>query len=195
MMDSSVPPHVNTFWPDRRRADEPRRARLRPALAPAQGAHHLRDRPGRGPHGGLDLHAAAVLEAENPKKEICHVHQLARRRRHRGHGDLRHHAVHPPADLPRCASARPRPWARCCCARARRACAMRCPTRASWCTSPRVGSPGQASDIERHAEDIIKMKRRLNEVYVKHTKKNYETIEKTLDRDYFMTAEQARSSA
>jgi ATP-dependent Clp protease protease subunit len=36
------------------------------------------------------------------------------------------------------------------------------------------------------------MKRRLNEVYVRHTKKNYEMIEKTLDRDYFMTAEQAR---
>ena len=57
---------------------------------------------------------------------------------------------------------------------------------------PSGGFSGQASDIERHAEDIIKMKRRLNEVYVKHTKKNYEQIEKTLDRDYFMTADQAR---
>jgi ATP-dependent Clp protease protease subunit len=36
------------------------------------------------------------------------------------------------------------------------------------------------------------MKRRLNEVYVKHTGQQYEMIEKTLDRDYFMTAEQAR---
>jgi ATP-dependent Clp protease, protease subunit len=57
---------------------------------------------------------------------------------------------------------------------------------------PSGGFSGQASDIERHAEDIIKMKRRLNEVYVKHTKKSYEVIEKTLDRDYFMTAEQAK---
>ena len=57
---------------------------------------------------------------------------------------------------------------------------------------PSGGFSGQASDIERHAEDIIKMKRRLNEVYVKHTKKSYDIIEKTLDRDYFMTAEQAR---
>ena len=57
---------------------------------------------------------------------------------------------------------------------------------------PSGGFSGQASDIERHAEDIIKMKRRLNEVYVKHTKKSYEVIDKTLDRDYFMTAEQAR---
>jgi ATP-dependent Clp protease protease subunit len=57
---------------------------------------------------------------------------------------------------------------------------------------PSGGFSGQASDIERHAEDIIKMKRRLNEVYVKHTKKSYEVIEKTLDRDYFMTADQAK---
>ena len=57
---------------------------------------------------------------------------------------------------------------------------------------PSGGFQGQASDIERHAEDIIKMKRRLNEVYVKHTKRSYEQIEKTLDRDYFMTAEQAQ---
>src|ERR1700742_3762985 len=57
---------------------------------------------------------------------------------------------------------------------------------------PSGGFSGQASDIERHAEDIIKMKRRLNEVYVKHTKKAYEQIEKTLDRDYFMTADQAK---
>ena len=36
------------------------------------------------------------------------------------------------------------------------------------------------------------MKRRLNEVYMRHTGQAYETIEKTLDRDYFMTAEDAR---
>ena len=57
---------------------------------------------------------------------------------------------------------------------------------------PSGGFQGQASDIERHAEDIIKMKRRLNEVYVRHTGKDYDTIERTLDRDYFMSAEEAR---
>ena len=57
---------------------------------------------------------------------------------------------------------------------------------------PSGGFQGQASDIERHAEDIVKMKRRLNEIYVKHTGQNYETIERTLDRDYFMTAEDAQ---
>lgn len=57
---------------------------------------------------------------------------------------------------------------------------------------PSGGFQGQASDIERHAEDIIKMKRRLNETYVKHTGQKMETIEKTLDRDYFMTATEAQ---
>jgi ATP-dependent Clp protease, protease subunit len=58
---------------------------------------------------------------------------------------------------------------------------------------PSGGFQGQASDIERHAEDIIKMKRRLNEIYVRHTGKDYETIDRTLDRDYFMSAEDARA--
>lgn len=56
---------------------------------------------------------------------------------------------------------------------------------------PSGGFQGQASDIERHAQDIIKMKRRLNEIYVKHTGRDYETIERTLDRDHFMTAHEA----
>src|SRR5215207_8573776 len=57
---------------------------------------------------------------------------------------------------------------------------------------PSGGFQGQASDIERHAEDIIRLKRRLSEIYVHHTGRDYETIERTLDRDYFMNAEQAR---
>ncbi len=57
---------------------------------------------------------------------------------------------------------------------------------------PSGGFSGQASDIERHAQDIIKMKRRLNEIYVKHTGRDMETIERTLDRDHFMTADEAK---
>jgi ATP-dependent Clp protease protease subunit len=57
---------------------------------------------------------------------------------------------------------------------------------------PSGGFQGQASDIERHAQDIIKLKRRLNEVYVKHTGKSYDEIERTLDRDHFMTSDEAR---
>jgi len=57
---------------------------------------------------------------------------------------------------------------------------------------PSGGFQGQVSDIERHAEDIIKMKRRLNETYAQHTGQDYEVIEKTLDRDHFMTADESK---
>ena len=58
---------------------------------------------------------------------------------------------------------------------------------------PSGGFQGQASDIVRHAEDIVKVKRRLNEIYVKHTGREYHTIETTLDRDHFMSAEEAKA--
>lgn len=58
---------------------------------------------------------------------------------------------------------------------------------------PSGGFQGQASDIERHAQDIIKMKKRLNEVYVKHTGQDYDTVENTLDRDHFMTSDEAKA--
>ena len=57
---------------------------------------------------------------------------------------------------------------------------------------PSGGYSGKASDIERHAEDIIKTKRRLNEIYAKHTGRTFEEVEEKLDRDTFMTAEEAK---
>ncbi|MEL7452348.1 MAG: ATP-dependent Clp protease proteolytic subunit [Pseudomonadota bacterium] len=57
---------------------------------------------------------------------------------------------------------------------------------------PSGGYRGVASDIERHAEEILDLKKRLNDIYVKHTGQDYETIEKKLDRDTFMTAEDAK---
>jgi len=57
---------------------------------------------------------------------------------------------------------------------------------------PSGGFQGQASDILRHAEDIMKVKRRLNDIYVKHTGRDYDTIERTLDRDHFMSSDEAK---
>ena len=57
---------------------------------------------------------------------------------------------------------------------------------------PSGGYSGKASDIERHAEDIIKTTRRLNEIYAKHTGRSYEEVEEKLDRDTFMTPEEAK---
>lgn len=56
---------------------------------------------------------------------------------------------------------------------------------------PSGGFQGQASDIARHAENIANLKRRLNEIYVKHTGQDLERVERALDRDTFMDPEEA----
>lgn len=58
---------------------------------------------------------------------------------------------------------------------------------------PSASYRGQATEIARHAQEIVKLKRRLNEIYAKHTGQNVETVEKALDRDTYMTADEARS--
>ena len=57
---------------------------------------------------------------------------------------------------------------------------------------PSGGFQGQASDIERHAQEILSLRSRLNDIYVKHTGQNLKTIEKALDRDTFMTSDDAK---
>ena len=58
---------------------------------------------------------------------------------------------------------------------------------------PSGGFQGQASDIERHAQEILDMRARLNKIYVKHTSQTLRKIEDALERDTFMTAEQAEA--
>ncbi len=58
---------------------------------------------------------------------------------------------------------------------------------------PSGGYQGKASDIALHAEDIIRTKRRLNRLYAKHCGRTVEEVEATLERDHFMTAEEARA--
>jgi ATP-dependent Clp protease protease subunit len=57
---------------------------------------------------------------------------------------------------------------------------------------PSGGFQGKASDIERHAEDILKLKRRMIRMYAEHCGRTEEEVERTLDRDFFMTAQEAR---
>ena len=57
---------------------------------------------------------------------------------------------------------------------------------------PSGGFQGQASDIAIHAKEVLSLKKRLNEIYVHHTGQDYDTVEAALDRDNFMTAEQAK---
>ena len=57
---------------------------------------------------------------------------------------------------------------------------------------PSGGFQGQATDIMLHAQEILNLKKRLNEIYVKHTGQSLKKIEDALERDYFLTAEAAR---
>ena len=57
---------------------------------------------------------------------------------------------------------------------------------------PSAGYQGQATDIEIHAKEILALKERLNKIYSKHTKKNESEIKKALERDNFMTPNEAK---
>jgi ATP-dependent Clp protease protease subunit len=57
---------------------------------------------------------------------------------------------------------------------------------------PSGGFQGQATDIMLHAQEILNLKKRLNEIYVKHTGQPLKKIEDALERDYFLTAETAK---
>ena len=57
---------------------------------------------------------------------------------------------------------------------------------------PSAGYEGQATDIEIHAKEILALKRRLNNIYSKHTKRNETEIKKALERDNFMTPVEAK---
>jgi ATP-dependent Clp protease protease subunit len=58
---------------------------------------------------------------------------------------------------------------------------------------PSGGFQGQATDIMLHAQEILNLKKRLNEIYVKHTGQTYKAIEDALERDKFFTAEDAKA--
>ena len=58
---------------------------------------------------------------------------------------------------------------------------------------PSAGFQGQATDIEIHANEVLALKKRLNEIYSKHTEKSVDEIKSALERDNFMTADSAKS--
>jgi len=58
---------------------------------------------------------------------------------------------------------------------------------------PSAGFQGQATDIEIHANEVLSLKKRLNEIYSKHTGKSVDEIKSALERDNFMTADTAKS--
>ena len=57
---------------------------------------------------------------------------------------------------------------------------------------PSGGFEGPATDVVLHAQEILNVKKRINEIYMKHTGQSLQTIEEALERDYFLTAEMAK---
>ena len=57
---------------------------------------------------------------------------------------------------------------------------------------PSAGFQGQATDIEIHAKEVLALKKRLNEIYFKHTEKSVDDVKKALERDNFMTPDVAK---
>ena len=55
------------------------------------------------------------------------------------------------------------------------------------------GMQGQASDIEIHAKDLVRLKKKISEIYVKHTNQTFEKVERDTDRDFILEAEEART--
>jgi len=58
---------------------------------------------------------------------------------------------------------------------------------------PSGGFQGKASDIERHAQDVLDTQRKINTLYARHCGRTYEEVQATLDRDHFMSAEEAKA--
>ena len=89
--------------------------------------------------------------------------------------------------------ARRRQWAHCFLTKAGAAGKRYClPNSRIMLHHPSGGFQGQASDIEIHAREILNLRKRPNKIYVKHTGQDYETIEAAVERDNFMSAEDAK---
>ena len=131
------------------------------------------------------------LEAENPKKEISMYINSPGGVVTSGLAiyDTMQFIRPPVATL---ASGRRRRWARCCWRPAKRICGFALPNARIMVHQPSGGFQGQATDIMLHAQEILNLKKRLNEIYVKHTGQTYKAIEDALERDKFLTADMAR---
>ncbi len=131
------------------------------------------------------------LESEDPDKDISIYVNSPGRLGLRGARDLRHDAVHQarrPDDLRRRRDEHGRAAAR----RRRRGKRMALPNSKILIHQVSGGFQGQATDIEIHAKEIIDVRRRLDEIIANHTGQPLEKVAKDTERDYFMSAEEAK---
>ena len=174
-------------------AIQPRRAGVRHLLAAAARAGRLPERTGRRRPRRADLRPAALPGEREPEEADRHVHQLARRHRHQRLGDLRHHAIHQVPGLDglhghgRLDGLVPADGRR-----ARRA-HLACRTRGSWSTSPRAASRARPRTSSATPRTSSRPSGGSTSSTPSTCGRTYEEVERTLDRDSFMSAEEAKA--
>ena len=149
--------------------------------------------------GAIEDHMASLvtaqllfLESENPKKDIFMYINSPGRRGHRRPRDPRHDAIHPAQVSTVCIGqaasmgsfllAAGEPGMRVALTNSR-----------IMVHQPSGGAQGMAADIEIQAREILRMRQRLNELYAKYTGQKIEEIEKAMDRDKFLEADEAKA--
>ena len=131
------------------------------------------------------------LESQDPDKDISIYINSPGGSIYAGPRGVRHDAVHQARrgdDLRRRSRCR---WARSCSPAARTASAWRCRTRAILIHQPSSGFEGQSTDIEIHAREILKTRKRVDEIYAKHTGQTEERVHADMERDRFFKADEA----
>jgi ATP-dependent Clp protease protease subunit len=131
------------------------------------------------------------LEADDPGQGHLAVHQLARRLGDGGHGHLRHDAVRQAAISTICMGQAASMGALLLCAGAKGK-RFALPHARIMIHQPLGGVQGQATDIDIQAREILRMREELNRILIHHTGQSMEKIQRDTDRDFFMTAEQAK---
>ena len=132
------------------------------------------------------------LEAEDPDRDIVLYINSPGGRSRPGSRSTTRCSSSSPTSRPT-ASDRRRRWPRCCWRRATRGKRYSLPNSRIIIHQPLMsGLAGQASDIDIHAKEIIRMRTRLNELLVEHTGQDLARIEEDTERDYIMTADQSR---
>ena len=132
------------------------------------------------------------LEVGEPEQGHRVLHQLAGRRGDLGPRDLRHDAIYPLAECRPCASARPPRMGSLLLAAGAKGKRFSLPNSRIMIHQPSGGAQGQATDIEIQAREILELRARLNEIYVKHTGQPLEGIEAALERDKFLSPIEAK---
>jgi ATP-dependent Clp protease protease subunit len=174
------------------RAIEPRRARLRHLLAAAARADRLRQRPIDDNTSALVCAQLLSLESDNPKKEIALYINSPGGVVTSGFAiyDTMQYIRSPVSTVCMGFAASMASFLLMAGEPDRR---IALPNTRILLHQPSGGFQGQASDVARHAEDIIKMKHRMLELYAKHCGRSIEEVERTLDRDHFMNAQEAKA--